>query len=146
MIFASMSLQPGWVIEHGEPPFLEYTFHSLPNIIRADRVYQRLRAWASKNDALLSDDVTLNDPVTAAFIQVKLSFVDRGTGSIARVMAADLSFWNIRAFQFRRPLGATFPNAVMHRFEISDPFIRKCAGGDDQKINVAGLRVEVSAG
>jgi hypothetical protein len=38
-------------------------------------------------------------------------------------MAADLSFWNIRAFQLQRPLESTFPNAVMHRFEISDAFI-----------------------
>ena len=95
MIFASTSFQPGWIFKHGQPPFLEHAFHSLPNIVWTYRVDQRPGVRTRENDALFADDVTLNDPVTAAFIQVKLSFVYGRARRTVRVMTADVSFWNI---------------------------------------------------
>src|SRR3972149_1759513 len=123
MVFASMVFQPGRILEHRKPPFLQYPFHSAPNISRTDGVDQRSWIWSSQHNAMLSNHVTLNDPVTAAFVQVKFSFVDGRTGCAARVMAADVAFWNIRAFQFRRPFWSALPNAVMHGFQLSDRFI-----------------------
>src|SRR5687767_6942149 len=91
VIFASMVFEPGRILEHGEPPFLQYSFHRAPNVFRADGIDQRLRVRASENGALLADNLTLDDPVTAAFIQVKLFFVDSRARSTARVVTADIS-------------------------------------------------------
>src|SRR5688572_21492782 len=95
MIFAPMVFQPGWILEHWEPPLVQDTPNRAADIIRADRVNQSLGVRTCENSSLLADDMTLNDPVTAALIQVKLSFVDSWTGCAVRVVTPDLSLWNI---------------------------------------------------
>lgn len=146
MIFNSMLLEPDGVFKHWEPPFLQHAFHRPADIVGANRVDQRLWVGTRENESLLPNDMALNDPVTAALIQIELPFVDSGAGSTARVMAANIPFGDVRAFQFRSPLESAFPEAMMHRLKVRDGFVRQRTGSDDQEINIAGFEVEVSAG
>src|SRR5258705_7847913 len=103
MIFRSMFFQPGRIFKHREPPLMQYSHHRAADIILADRVDQGLRLGTCENDSLLTDDMALDDPVTAAFIQIKFSLVDGWTRRTARVVSANIPFGNIRAFQFGCP-------------------------------------------
>src|SRR6187549_2292236 len=136
MIFAPVLPQPCRIFKHWKPPFIQNSLYCAAEIPGIDRVDQRLWVWTGKNDSLLADNMPLNDPITAAFIQVEPAFIDGGAGTTARVMLPDIPSGNIGTFQFGCPFQATVPDAVVHGFQVSDGLVRQGAGGHDKKINI----------
>src|SRR5215212_4937880 len=123
MILRSMFLQPGRIFKHWKPPLMQDSHHCAADLLRVNRINQGLWFGASQDNSLFANDMALDDPVAAAFIQIKLSLIDRWTGRTARVVAANISFGNIRTLQFRGPFQPTLPDLVMHGFEFSDRFV-----------------------
>src|SRR6476660_1882106 len=80
VIIALMLTQPAWIIQHGKPPFVQNTPYGFSNFISTDELNQRFRVWSLQYNPIFSNDMPLDDPVTAKACNIKLSLINRGAG------------------------------------------------------------------
>src|SRR5512139_2447508 len=100
MVLSSMFPQPGGILQHWKPPLVQDALYCAAKVLGLNGVDQSLWVRPCKSNPLLTDHVTLDDPVASGCIQVEPSFVYGGAGSIARGMLPNVPFGNIGAFQF----------------------------------------------
>src|SRR5262249_40628117 len=95
---------------------------------------------------MLSNDVPLNDPVDTAHIDVKLPFIEGGARRLIRFVAAQYDLRYIRPFELLCPLEVTVVQAHVHGFQPLNYLVGQNILSHHHEIDVAGLRVKITAG
>jgi hypothetical protein len=136
LIFAALQLSGG--MEHGRPLIVQEPHHSLPQIVRLDRVNQGMHSWSRHCGPVLAKDVALNPPVAFVASHVKAPFVDTRTRCGVWIVAPERVLWNVGAFQFHRPFQAAGRHASVHRFQSRDHLIWERVGRNSRMTSRSG--------